>query len=776
MAKNTPMPPPAGINFGDILYVLFKHKWKIIFFTTLALAGAAAFYLKAPVPYVSEAKVLVRYVVDRSAIDRVDNTASTNSRNNDEITVINSQLAILSSLDLARQAGVALTGDLKKRLVPEAQGDAVVPAAAAAISRGLTVGAAKGSNVILLSFKHNDPVVATGVLNAVIQQFLKMHLQIYRSAGAASLVQANVTASDLELKSAEQRLIQLRQEKRIRAATINEEVAKLSLELARAEAELNDARTKEIEQKARVGAIEQLLKGTKKDEPGTENTPVAEAGGALPEPVAPEAAVQPAATVEAKPVASPAAKAGPDGRVVSEYQQLMARLSALRATNASLLARFTPENDAVRVNQAQIDALEAQRTTLEDEYPQLIATAVQAAGGGPVSGLDLVTEQAALAGAQARTQALVERVQLLEKGIDDTIASMPALAQAEREKEIKEGNYKYLMTSQEKANIDKKLIDTTNAPNINVIQEATPASQDIKKRDKIALGIAGGGPAATVGLVLLFGLLLNRTIKRPAEFEEKLGFPLMMAIPYFKRLRDSRPASAPKLKGPTNDKKQLTAPDDSTAPWDPNHSIRPHAEALRDRLGLYFEVNGIDHKPKLIAVTGQTPGAGASTVASGIAAALSETGDGKVLLVDMGGTQGAAHPFMDGRPAPSLSAAIRSSRGADEAADNLFLAKADGTPAGRTSIGAARLSRLMPDLKASYFDYIIFDMPALGNTSPTPAMAAFMDQVIVVVESETSTREEILRNHRDLTDTHAKVSVVLNKVKAHGPKALVGNL
>jgi uncharacterized protein involved in exopolysaccharide biosynthesis/Mrp family chromosome partitioning ATPase len=776
MAKNIPMPPPAGINFGDILYVLFKHKWKIIFFTTLALAGATAYYLKAPVPYVSEAKLLVRYVVDRSAIDQVDSTATTSgSRSGDPITVINAQLAILSSWDLARQAGIALSGDLKKRLVPDAQGDEVVSAAAAAISRGLTVGAGKGSNVIMLSYKHNDPVVATGVLNAVIQQFLKMHLQIYRSAGAASMVQQNITASDTELKAAEKRLIELRQEKRIRAANINEEVAKLSIELARAEAELHDARTKEIEQKARVGAIEQLLKGAKKSEAGTESTPVAEPGEALPEPVAPEAAVLPAATAEAKPVA-PAAKAGPDGRVVSEYQQLMARLTALRATNASLLARFTPENDAVRVNQALIDDLEAKRTAMEEEHPQLIATAVQGAGGGPISGLDLVTEQAALAGAQARTQALVERVATLEKGIDDTIASMPALAQAEREKEIKEGNYKYLMTSQEKASIDQKLIAGTNAPNINVIQEATPASQDIKKRDKIALAIAGGGPAATFGLVLLFGLLLNRTIKRPAEFEEKLGFPLMMAIPYFKRLRDGRPVSAPKLKGPTNDKKQLTAPDDATAPWDPNHSIRPHAEALRDRLGLYFEVNGIDHKPKLIAVTGQTPGAGASTVASGIAASLSEIGDGKVLLVDMGGTQGAAHPFMDGRPAPSLSAAIRSSRGADEAADNLFLAKADGTPAGRTSIGAARLSRLMPDLKASYFDYIIFDMPALGNTSPTPAMAAFMDQVIVVVESETSTREEILRNHRDLTDTHAKVSVVLNKVKAHGPKALVGNL
>jgi len=144
--------------------------------------------------------------------------------------------------------------------------------------------------------------------------------------------------------------------------------------------------------------------------------------------------------------------------------------------------------------------------------------------------------------------------------------------------------------------------------------------------------------------------------------------------------------------------------------------------------------------------------------------------------VDLGGTQGAAHPFFDGRPAPALSTAIRSSRGAEAAGDNLFLAKADGSPSGASSIGASRLSRLMPDLKASYFDYIIFDMPPLGNTSPTPAMAAFMDQVLVVVEAETSTREEILRQHRDLTESHAKIVMVLNKVRPHGPKALLGSL
>ena len=64
------------------------------------------------------------------------------------------------------------------------------------------------------------------------------------------------------------------------------------------------------------------------------------------------------------------------------------------------------------------------------------------------------------------------------------------------------------------------------------------------------------------------------------------------------------------------------------APWDANHFVRPYAEAIRDRLNLYFERHQMTHKPKLIGVTGLTEGAGTSTLAAGLAAALSAVGDG----------------------------------------------------------------------------------------------------------------------------------------------------
>src|SRR5439155_181712 len=78
------------------------------------------------------------------------------------------------------------------------------------------------------------------------------------------------------------------------------------------------------------------------------------------------------------------------------------------------------------------------------------------------------------------------------------------------------------------------------------------------------------------------------------------------------------------------------------------------------------------------------------------------------------------------------------------AADNLYLA-AVGSPStgGPAQLGLKKFFDMMPNMKASDFDYIIFDMPPLDQTSPTWGMAAFMDKLLLVVEAEKNNREGI---------------------------------
>ena len=49
---------------SDVLFALFKRKWTMILCSLLGIIAAAAFYFLSPRVYESQAKLLVRYVVD----------------------------------------------------------------------------------------------------------------------------------------------------------------------------------------------------------------------------------------------------------------------------------------------------------------------------------------------------------------------------------------------------------------------------------------------------------------------------------------------------------------------------------------------------------------------------------------------------------------------------------------------------------------------------------------------------------------------------------------
>ena len=78
----------------------------------------------------------------------------------------------------------------------------------------------------------------------------------------------------------------------------------------------------------------------------------------------------------------------------------------------------------------------------------------------------------------------------------------------------------------------------------------------------------------------------------------------------------------------------------------------------------------------------------------------------------------------------------------------------------------------MPNLKASDFDYIIFDMPPLAQTSSTWGMAAFMDKLLLVVEAEKNDRNLIKRGYGKLVAQRDNVAVVVNKTRSYVPRWL----
>jgi Mrp family chromosome partitioning ATPase len=262
--------------------------------------------------------------------------------------------------------------------------------------------------------------------------------------------------------------------------------------------------------------------------------------------------------------------------------------------------------------------------------------------------------------------------------------------------------------------------------------------------------------------------------------ERLLGIPLFLTIPTI--------GKAGKIRKLTNVSKQLELEQGKTGgplvPVQPKTGgtgsgfteenslvLNTFHETLRDRLISYFESVNLTHKPKLVAVTGLGRNSGVTTTAAGLARSLSETGEGNVLLVDMTAGQGSAHQFYRGKDVVGLED-ILSTRDEAQVQDKLYVVAEEPGREKLSRILPQRFTKLVPKLKASNFDYIIFDMPAVSQISITPRLAGFMDMVLMVIESEKTDRELVQRATSLLAQSNAHVGAVLHKAKNYVPAAL----
>ena len=104
--------------------------------------------------------------------------------------------------------------------------------------------------------------------------------------------------------------------------------------------------------------------------------------------------------------------------------------------------------------------------------------------------------------------------------------------------------------------------------------------------------------------------------------------------------------------------------------------------------------------------------------------------------------------------------------------ENLYVVQEASNREKLPSIMPKRFSHLVTKMKASDYDYIIFDMPPVTQISVTPRLARFMDMVLMVVESEKTDRDVAQRASALLSESRANVGVVMNKNRSYVPKRL----
>lgn len=722
--------PPAGFAPADVYFVLFRHKWKIVSLAVIGIVAAAVFYFIRQPLYQSDAELFIRYISDNRSVNPSDNNSRVTSLIDVGQNVMSSEMAILTSFDTASQVATNLGAE---RLLAKSGGGRDLTAAAALVKRNLKVDSGRDSSVIYVTFRHPDPELVRPVLAQIIQEYQDKHVQIHKAIGMSDDTLADQT-SQLRLQIAQT-------EDELRIAKTNAGIISIAdAEKSYAEENLR-IRRELLQAKATLAEHQNGLRELAGPLPG--NTP-AFAG-------------------------STNALGDIPADQVAHYKSVCARLNySERRQNDYIQQGYTEENKLFKENRQQAAVLAGDKLELEKKYPALADLDTTA------SGMDANAADPMQAGSLPfrikELQAQLDEIQAEAAKLDEAEAKISDL---ERRKKLQEGNYNYFVSMLEQARIDEA-VGPGHVSNIAVIQQPSPPYKDYTKFHKTLALLALSGLLAGLVWAFLIELYFDRSIKRPADLQARLHLPLFLSIPDLNH--DARHALGPAARAQLEFK-------DKSAPVPPgaleiatpalNHALHSHYDALRDRLVNYFESINLTRKPKLVAITSTGKGAGVSTIAAGLAASLSETGDGRVLLVDMNLENGAARQFVRGQPGCRLDDALLSDK-RDQALvqENLYVVSEGSNADKLPRVLPKRFASLVPKLKASDYDYIIFDMPPVTQTSITTRLAGFMDTVMLVIESEKTDRDVVMQANQLLLQSKANVTAVLNKTRKYIPASL----
>ena len=760
-----------GLNLStsDIYFILFRHKWKIIILSVLGVVISAKIYLTTPPTYRSEARLFIRYVEERTAPISMEGETQTRSPDSRGNTIINSELQILSSMDLALQVAKAVGPE---NILQDPSKKHFEEDAAKVISRKLGKQVPRSSSIISLSFEHGNKSIVRPVLDELIRVYLEKHQRIHHSSSTVdefTLQQKDqyrnrLARTEEELKRAHEKagITSLTEAKRDQS----QKIAQIRQALFDAQAELA----------ARRGAIKAASENKVK--------------------IAKDDSAQSSNSVEM-----------PDAGLIQAYANLNARIDLLRRKEEGMLSQYTGESVLVRGVREQIKELENKKSQLEEENPMLVMAepAVRLPAGHLTQGsINLQAESIQAAALEAKISVLNDQLKLVLAEATRVKEVEIEIQELMRRKQLEEEHYRYFSESSEKAKINEAF-GAGGVRNIGIVQSPSAPTKVQNINKKLMAMAAVGGAAFGLGWAFLLELFLDRSIKRPVDIEKQIGVPMFLSIPdakqgSFKRLAKSknkkhlRLIAASKAKNSkSKEKYKPTSPtliaaaksnpqdygeekengqtETQLVAFDETQELKPYYEALRDRMIGYFESRNLTHSPKLIGLTGLGESPGVTTIASGLAKCLSETGEGNVLLVDMTLGQESAQQYYKGNEICDLDEALESQQKTLQK-DNLYVVAEGSNGYKVPSILPNRFNHIVPKLKASDFDYIIFDMPEVSPISPTPRLAGFMDTMLVVIESEKTSIDVAEKATELLKNSNAHVGAILNKTKRYVPTKL----
>jgi uncharacterized protein involved in exopolysaccharide biosynthesis len=206
------------------------------------------------------------------------------------------------------------------------------------------------------------------------------------------------------------------------------------------------------------------------------------------------------------------------------------QLYALEVREKDLATKLTDDHPQLRQVREQIGQA---KSVLSAEEPQRTQTKTAQSKPHEEVKLLLLKQEPVLAALRAKGDRLRLQLAAEQQSLKTLNEAELRVARLQRETSIEEANYKRYVESLEQVNIDGAMA-ADGKSNINIVQPATFDRKAVKPKALVNLALA-----FVVGLLGAIGLAFaaeasDRSIRTPAELEDRLELPVLAAIPRFR--------------------------------------------------------------------------------------------------------------------------------------------------------------------------------------------------------------------------------------------------
>lgn len=490
-----------------IVSSLWRHKGKGTLWFVVVVAATTAVILYWPRSYRSEAMLFVRLGRESVSLDPTATMGQTIAVSESRENEINSILEVLKSRDIAERVVDAVGPDLvlgssdlpadaskQPKWLNDAMGELqrldAFPVtdherAVTRLEKYLEVWTPKKTSVIGVRYAAATPEAAQRVVAAVLETYRSEHVRLHRSDRSygffdeqKGLLQDRLRQARDELRDTKDRAgvtsIESQQ------VTIQDEVRAIEAQLVTSQSELSAS-------EAKVGALKRAL-DTLPDRMVTQDV-----------------------------VGFP--NMGADAMHDSLFK--------LQATQAEMQSKYTADHPLMVAMNEQIKKLQ---TTLDEQPKERTQSTTAVHPGHQQLELAWLTEQANLASLRARVTKLDAEHLLAIDRVKDLNAKESSVAQAQRQVDLLETNYRTYSEKLELARIDQQL-EMEQISNVSTIQPATYVAKAASPNRPLVASLGLILAVAGSVLICLLADYNDRSLKTPDDIERHLDLPVIMSIP-----------------------------------------------------------------------------------------------------------------------------------------------------------------------------------------------------------------------------------------------------